>query len=319
MLSLPVLFLGTTLLATQVDCGLENSNLVTWNEDKEIVDFNRFRANISGQPEKLTEASFNIILDNKTYYNSKSGSLDNRDDIYRASLEYSGEKHLFVAGLQRVPFGVGRIWNPIDLFNPINSLAIETGERKGTEAIRYEYAINELSNLDMTISRQKNAIRLKGYLDFADMALVAVSDQENEQDIIGWEIEGEMFGTGIDLRSEGGNFRNRKTGQHNTAFIGGLEYGFPNSLTLLGEYYFDDETKSEFIGCTMSYQPAPLWFISLLTIINLNEHSSVLAPSLQYSLSDESTVNAGGYIYQNDNIGMSEQADTIYLRWFIHF
>lgn len=53
-------------------------------------------------------------------------------------------------------------------------MAIETGERTGTDAIRYEYALSELSNLDLTVADGKTAIRLKGYLEYADIGLIAL-------------------------------------------------------------------------------------------------------------------------------------------------
>ncbi len=314
------LFLSSSLLAFQPELGLLNTQIVSHDQDRRWADYNRLRADISMEHSQFPQFLGKIQLDIQTRYTQEPSSLTNDSSIYRAYLEYGGERHFLVIGRQRVPFGVGRVWNPIDVFNPIDALAIETGERTGTEAIRYEYALSELSNFDLTFSANKHAARIKGFLQFADFALVGVYDNDRDQDIIGWEIEGELFATGIDLRSEGGHFRKHKNGQNNTAIIGGIEYGFPNSLTLLGEYYFNDEEKSESFGCTISYQPSPLWSISMLSIIDLNDHSAIISPTLQYSLSDETTINAGAFLYSGgDNNSFSEQADTIFLRWYVHF
>ena len=320
MSGLANIFLTAGLLAVQFDYGLENTNIITCDEYDRLGDYNRLRADINLDHPELDGFSAKLILDNETRYNEQPSSFTNKSKIYRAYLEYAGEKHFWVIGRQRVPFGVGRIWNPIDVFNPINSLAVEADERTGTEAIRYEYALSPLTDFDITISRGKGAARIKGYLEFADFALVAVTDNDNDRDIIGWEIEGELFASGIELRSEGGGFHNRITGKRHTEFICGVEYGFANSLTLLGEYYFNDKTRIDHLGCTVSYQPASLWSMNLLQIINLDDHSLFISPSIEYSLSDEMIISGGVFIYHGDSgdeFGL--QADQFYLRWFVHF
>ncbi|MEJ2669875.1 MAG: hypothetical protein P8077_06355, partial [Gammaproteobacteria bacterium] len=50
-------------------------------------------------------------------------------------------------------------------------------------------------------------IREGDFLEYADVALVGLWDEERERDIIGWELEGQLMETGIELRSEGGIFR----------------------------------------------------------------------------------------------------------------
>ncbi|MCB2181012.1 MAG: hypothetical protein KQH63_03175 [Desulfobulbaceae bacterium] len=312
--------LSAALLAPRFDHGIENTNIISFDRENHIIDFNRLRADIDLEMPQNKDFTAKIILDNNSLYNEGRKSLQNKGDIYRAYCEYRGAKHFFVFGRQRVPFGVGRIWNPIDVFNPINSQAIETEERKGTEALRYEYLISDLANFDATLSGNINAARAKGYLEFADLALVTVVDNDNDLDIIGWEVEGELFETGIDLRSEGGSFHDRKTGERHTRLIAGIEYGFANSLVLLGEYLFDDASGADQLGCIISYQPALLWSLQLLSIVNLDDSSTFLAPSLEYSLSDEMTLGSGIFFFHgNESDEFGRQPDQFYLRWFVHF
>ncbi|NOQ46037.1 MAG: hypothetical protein GQ559_05115, partial [Desulfobulbaceae bacterium] len=222
-------------------------------------------------------------------------------------------------GKQRIPLGVGRIWNPIDVFNPIDSEAIETDERIGTDSIRYEYAMSDLSNIDATVAQGKGEMRVKGFFEYADVGMVGLWDEDADQDIIGWELEGQLLETGIELRSEGGSFHYRGTGERHTEFIVGAEYGFANSLTLLGEYNYSDETKIDYIGAQANYQPAMLWFCNLLVVTNLDDNSSFVAPSVEYSLSDEMTISAGAFFYyggDDDEFGLVP--NRYYLRWFVH-
>ena len=166
---------------------LENSNILGYQEALGTADYNRLRLTLDLYHDSWKDINAKIILDNENIYNFKEQDNHNKSRIYRGYISYSGEKHMLTLGLQRVPFGVGRIWNPIDIFNSIDITAIETEERKGTEALRYEYAINSLSNLDIALSKKKQAARVKGYLDVADVALVLVKDENRE--IIEYEVK----------------------------------------------------------------------------------------------------------------------------------
>ena len=308
------------MLGIVPDLAIENTNIGGYDELRHSTDYNRLRADLTLEHEKYPDFVGKLIVDNETLYTSKPSSLQNKTSIYRAYLQYRGMKHFWVVGKQRIPLGVGRVWNPIDVFNPIDSEAIETDERIGTESIRYEYAVSELSNIEATVAKGKGAVRVKGYLKYADVGLVGLWDEDADQDIIGWEIEGQLLETGVELRSEGGSFHNRSTGERYTEFIIGAEYGFVNSLTLLGEYKYSDETKIDYIGALASYQPAMLWLCNLLLVANIDDHSNFIAPSVEYSLSDEMTLSAGAFFYNgsdDDEFGLIP--DRYYLRWFVHF
>ena len=299
---------------------LENTNIGGYEELRHAVDYNRLRGDLTLEHEKYLNLFGKLIIDNETLFTSEPSKLQNEASIYRAYIQYRGMKHFWSVGRQRIPLGVGRIWNPIDVFNPINSEAIETDERIGTDSIRYEYAINELSNIDATVAQGKGEVRVKGYLQYADVGLVGLWDEDTDQDIIGWELEGQLLKTGIELRSEGGGFRNHSTDEWHTELIIGGEYGFPNSLTLLAEYNYSSETRVDYLGSMASYQPAMLWFCSLLVIVNLDDNSGFIAPTIEYSLTDEMTLSAGAFLYSgstDDEFGLVP--NRYYLRWFVHF
>jgi hypothetical protein len=299
---------------------LENTNIVGYEESYHGVDYNRLRADLTLEHETYQDWIGELIIDNETLYTSEPERLQNISSIYRAYLQYRGGSHFWSVGKQRIPLGVGRIWNPIDVFNPIDSEAVETNEREGTNSIRYEYAISELSNVDTTIAEGKGAVRVKGYLNFVDVALVGLWDEDKHQDILGWEIAGQLFNSGIEFRSEGGSFHNRITSERHAEFIVGAEYGFANSLTLLIEYKYSDETKIDYLAGLASYQLSMLWFCSLLVVNNLGDQSGFVAPSVEYSLSDEMTLSAGAFVYHG-NVGdeFGASSDRYYLSWFVHF
>jgi hypothetical protein len=299
---------------------LENTNVPGYDDLYQLFDYNRLRAEVTLEHDKYPNIAATVIIDNETYYKDNSGSFTNTTTLYRAYFEYMGADHSWVIGKQRIPLGVGRFWNPIDVFNPIDIQAIEADERPGTETIRYEYALNRLSNLDVNVAEGKGALRLKGYLEFADVALVAEWDEDQNLDIIGWELEGELAGTGIELRSEGGSFHNRETGKRHSEFIIGAEYGFTNSLVLTGEYHYVGLVRNDEFGASASFQPTMLWTCFLLTVINFDDGSGFVSPVVEYSLSDEMTLSGGAFVYHGtENSIYGHNPDRLYVRWFIHF
>ncbi len=275
--------------AIEINYAIDNTNIITSTKE-EIKNYNRLRLDLTLEDKEYDNSSVKLITDTDNYGIS----------IYRGYFKYVDDKHLLSIGTQRIPFGVGRIWNPIDIFNPIDSNSIETGERKGTESIRYEYAINSVSNLDITYSKEKSSLRIKSYLDISDVALIVLNDDELNQDIIGYEIEGQLLQSGIELRSEGGYFKDKKLDDTFYKYIIGAEYGFENSLTILGEYKYESQTKSDYFGSTISYNLNTLTYLNILAIKNLDDKSYIISPNLGYSLSDEMTLSIGMFDYNID-------------------
>ncbi len=312
-----------TIAASQpftFDYSLENTNIAAYRQKQRFTDDNRLRLQLQVESEKIPQLTASLKVDNNTGFNQEDSGLDNDVRLYRGYIEYATDSHLLRVGRQRIPFGVGRIWNPIDIFNPIDVTAIEPGEREGTDSLRYEYAISDLAGFDLTLAEDRWAARLKGFLGFADMALVTVIDDDRDLIIVGWELEGELASTGIELRSEGGSFYSRSMEEAHTELIIGAEYGFANSLTLLLEYSFNDDPDVDQLGIILSYQLSPLLQASILALTNLEDHSRLLAPTISYSLSDEMTLTTGFFFHDGENgTSFGNMEDMVFLKWFIHF
>ncbi len=318
------LFLSWALLcslaaALQLRFDLENTHIIQKQERGQDVDYNRLRLYTLVTSPKYDRVLFKAIVDDENRYFISSDTHRNELSLYRAYLKYADAKNLLVIGRQRIPFGVGRVWNPVDIYNPIDITAIESNEREGTDALHYEYAPGMLSNIDATLSKDKMALRVKGYLDYADVALLGLRDEKNHRTIVGYEAAGELGDTGVELRSEGGYFK-PETGKEYKEAIFGAEYGFANSLTLLGEYKYNSRTHINYAAATLSYRLTPLLSTKALALQNLRDASTLSSLEFEYSLSDETTLNVGGYFYGgSENSEYGAQGNRYYMRLFTHF
>lgn len=302
-----------------IDFEIENTHIISLFEGSKGSDYNRLRIYTTVENPHFEHLLFTMIFDNYNSYSMEENNNTNHTQIYRGYLNYTDEQQILTLGKQRVPYGVGRIWNPLDIYNPIDATAIESNEREGVESIRYEYALNALSSIDATVSKHKYGLRTKGYLEFVDLALVALKDTKEDKTIVGYEIQGALLNSGIELRSEGGHFIQQNR-QNYDEFILGAEYGFENSFNILSEYKYNSLNHQDYIALNLSYTLSPLWQCNYLGIRNLTDNSTVSIARFVHSLTDESEIDFGTYLYtgrMTSEYGI--QDNTLFVRYFIHF
>lgn len=298
---------------------LQNTNILSSTKDAKYNDYNRLRLYATIEDERHENYLVKIILDNENTYTKSTKENDNDTNFYRGYVKYSDDSHLITLGKQRVPYGVGRVWNPIDIYNPIDATAVESDQRKGVEALHYEYAISDLSSIDTTISNKKSALRIKGYVDIADMALLFLNDTQKNSNVIGYELQGEIASSGVEVRSEGGYFKNKDSKDYKEFILGG-EYGFENSLNILFEYKHNTLLEQEHIASNISYTLHPLLLANGIYLKNIDDKSSLTMVKFDYSLSDDMELNIGGYFYNGKNLSEYGSLDnSFFIRYFIHF
>lgn len=266
----------------------------------------------------------NLPIDVHHYLHEDDG-MDNRMYLYRAFATLHLGRHDVKAGLQRVPFGVGRIWTPTDVFNPLNALSLEQDERVGVTAMRGEFHPGDMTRIEVTGSvgdewtSDKAAIRVKSFIEKADVALsVIYSDDESRY---GYELEGNLGDTGMEIRSEGAYVDRFHELDNYVMGMIGFDYGFENSLTVAGEYLYHGagyNNKDEYdmasnrpgswvqlgkhyAGVTLSYQWSPLLTLNVAAIQNLSDSSFFMSPSIMYSLSDNISLSAGYQYFHGAN------------------
>ncbi len=253
--------------------------------------------------------------------NYDDGELFGR--IHRLNIGYNDETHRVVFGLQKITMGVGRIWTPTDLFNPRNPLALEPDQIFGAYALSYIYSPNKTTEIMGVVSQRsdksyKYAGRLKGFVGFADIALDLLHSDDAQ--MIAYEIEGDLFDTGIEWRSEGGYFKDKILDKTFYQGIIGADYGFQNGVTAALEWLHTTKTYSaleildmqnstlsgnrfvslDYIGTSLSYDFNLVLQGSASMIFNLDDSSLFASPVIVYSLDDETTISFGALLYNGD-------------------
>lgn len=270
---------------------------------------------------RLIKADTPFDIDTHTHHYDK-GELYGR--LHRLNIGYNDETHRLVFGLQKITMGVGRIWTPTDLFNPHNPLALEPDQIYGAYAFSYIYSPNKTTEIMGVVSQRndksyKYAGRLNSYIGFADIALNFL--HSNDAQMIGYEIEGDLFDTGIEWRSEGGYFKDKILHKSFFESIVGMDYGFQDGATMAIEWLHTSQTylpleilstqnstltnnrfaSSDYLGTSLSYDFNLLLQGSASMIYNLDDNSLFASPILVYSLDDETTVSLGALLYIGDD------------------
>lgn len=342
------MLLSVSVSAADFESTFENSNFtlsspLNGTGDSKPVNINRFRIseqlregnwfataigdikNTLGR-DTINSSSYQAAsaLGSDTPFATKTGTKNYYEgqvyaQLYRFYGGYADEKQRVSVGLQKVSMGVGRIWNPTDLFNPKNPLALEPDEVFGVFALSYTYSLNNLSQITAVAAERadksmKYAGRVKGYLGFADAAIDIVSG--DDVSMIGYELEGELLDTGVELRSEGGWFNDKLLHQQFFQGVIGADYAFENSLMLIGEWLhtsrtFDRELQQrlpsgtpnnlvgahDYVALSTGFQFDPLLYGSLSAIVSADDGSFYTGPSLRYSLSDDMSLGLGAMAY----------------------
>jgi hypothetical protein len=109
-----------------------------------------------------------------------------RHSLYRGWLDWETKHFQVILGRQRIPWGVGRLWNPIDRFNPIAPLAIEPEESPGVDSVVATWFASDFAALDWVYApgddgdNPSYAMRVHGLVANTDYSLMAgVFDDAN--------------------------------------------------------------------------------------------------------------------------------------------
>lgn len=71
-----------------------------------------------------------------------------RHRLYRGWVGVEGERGVLRLGRQRIAWGTGKIWNPIDVLNPYQPTSVERDQRRGVDAAYARVSLGDLSQAE---------------------------------------------------------------------------------------------------------------------------------------------------------------------------
>jgi len=87
------------------------------------------------------------------------GDVYGRHRLYRAAVTLTRGDVDLKLGRQRIAWGTGRFWSPLDILNPVSPLALEREERVGVDAALLEAKLGPLSRASLAMPPRPTAAR----------------------------------------------------------------------------------------------------------------------------------------------------------------
>lgn len=248
------------------------------------------------------DLSFNLLSGNSYVLNS---SID------RIWLQYSTGRFVATAGRQRINWGQTFVWNVNDIFNAYSYFDFDYEERPGSDAIRLQFYPDYTSTIELAvkIDSSKNLTAAAMYrfnvFSYDIQMLAGLLQEEDYVGGLGWS--GNIGGAGF--RGETSYFHPVKNSKDTTGMFMAsvsLEYIFPNTLMLQGEYLYSSKPFSSALGfidfysgpmtvkqlaftehtifAAGSYQITPLFMASLTGMYFPDLKGYFFGPNLSYNV-----------------------------------
>ena len=277
------------------------------------------------------------------FYDYKKGSLYAK--VYRFYGGYEDENNNVVVGLQNISMGVGKFWTPTNIFNPRNTYALEPDETFGVMALNYTRNLSATSSARVVVSQRedktlKYALRYKAFLEYVDFAADFVKSDDTL--MLGYEIQGSLSDTGVELQSEGAYIEATLKGIENKqdfyqATVG-ADYGFRNGVSLTAEALYSSQTftfaeivsnldselianlvDSNFYGAASLEYNFNIFLAASFTYIESFNKSNMkfISPTLTYTLNDYNSFTLGAIL--EDNRANVFDTNRYYFRYLLSF
>jgi hypothetical protein len=258
--------------------------------------------------------------------------------LYRAFLTATLSSADIRIGRQRITWGTAMLWNPMDILNPFNPVQLERQERQGIDAIMVDWNYGALSRVSAVYAKQRSgdsrAMRWLSHFTGTDISLMLGEFRDNK-------VGGLDFASQIDeigIRGEM-TFTDTTDGDTYVQSVVGFDYTFPSTLSFNVEAYYNGKGSSRtvdydfsrlltgkaqslakhYLGGYVGYDITPLLQSRNYLICNLDDRSMFLAPSLTYSISDNTEGVAGIQIYKGDSDSEFGLLENIYYFQIQHY
>ncbi len=307
------------------------------------ADLNRLRLKIEGKPSEhlaldlqydnelllgdyLHTAQFQLqkSLPAPTYWNARTTYADKENyfgqhQLYRAALTWSRDATDVRIGRQRIAWGTGRFFSPLDILNPFSPITLERGERIGVDALLVEHKLDALSRVSAVYAPQHegalSSAAAQWHRNCRGFDYSVVVGRFAQRNVVGFDLAGQIGQAGV--RSELTRTRSPSGPVYTRALIG-VDYAFANTFSLSGELYRDgagasDSQRYDFaalfagriqnVGQRYSaahagYDITPLLKTNIDFISNLDDRSHYLSPSLTWSIKANLDATVGVQLFR---------------------
>lgn len=227
-------------------------------------------------------------------------------------------------GRQRISWGTGRIWNPTDLFNPVNPTSFAKIEKDGVDAILAKFIMGNFTDLSFVLNPRDEwtgsdlGVRFRTNLEAYDLSVMGGTFDDRL--VLGGDFAGSILGAGV--RGEAIHSWSKTAGQPAFAtFILGIDNQFTGEFYALAEYFFNGEGKErvqlydlfalrsgsilnlgrQFVTVQGTYLLHPLVSVSSGYTHSLTDGSGFIMGSVTYSASEFFTCSTGGQLFRGDD------------------
>lgn len=260
--------------------------------------------------------------------------------VDRLWLQYEAEKWSLRLGRQRINWGMTGVFNPNDLLNQYNFLDFDYEERPGADALRFQFFPDFYSHIEMAISANDKGLQTAAMLYRNnryryDFQLIAAYYDQYLTAGGGWA--GAIGGMGF--KGEANYYLPQEEGPDKVLVASiDLDYVFSNGLYLTLGYLYN-QSAAEGLGVlafnslnagqvlsprnpyiyrntgllTLSYPFNPLISGSFTGMYSPDANSTILFPSLSYSLGTNWDVLVAGQLFLADNDLQASEYD-----WFVN-
>ena len=253
---------------------------------------------------------------NLTWTLSKGHGYHLQQLFPRALVTLETDQWTATIGRQRITWGTGFVWNPTDLLNPTDPLAVERAEKGGINAFYVARAIGDLSQIEVVLAEDDQrrsgpmylsaATRVSGNLFNYDFSVLYGRFGKNHT--FGGDFAGYLGNAGF--RGElaytltGGALSASDT----VRAILNADYNFPYDIYTLVEFHLLAQPHQRLSTTSPQLQMAamvsksitPLFAANLFVLFNADDRSMVVGPTFTFVPNDNIEFMLGSYLFAGD-------------------
>ncbi len=302
-------------LLTEVHLGgyVETRPFVYWGDSTSLTGYSRGWLELISREETYgTQLGLDVMV---PYDTANIEQTLESITVSRLALWVGPENLRCIIGKQRLYWGVGRIFRPLDVFNRTNYFEPDY-ERPGSTAALMYWAMGSVTSVRVVLKpardmeHSQSSIRVGSTLGGNDIGLTIMHRPEPRHTLMGAEITGELF---VGYWSE---YRFSWLEEYNfSQFILGLDYTFPFRLYIMSELFFDGSGVAEsdqydftqvltgervtlaqrYLYVNIGMFPDPFAVIQpqLAGLVNLDDEGMLVIPRIMVSLFENTEITLG--------------------------